>query len=166
MSFVDSNLMPGEKVVFRGRLHWNVYLKPLALLVLAIAVALVLPRRLAPVSAAFALPIAIWLLAVHVRRRAAEFAITSRRLIVKHGVLRQTSFENMLSKVEGIEVRQGILDRMFGCGTLVFTGTGGHRTQLGNLAAPLEFRRQAQIAIESLDQGRVTGAAARERASA
>lgn len=166
MSFVARNLMPGETIAHRGRIHWNVYVKPLLALAAAIAVTIVVPREFAPVAAAAALPVLAWLLAVHVRRRASEFAITNRRLIVKQGVLRQTSFETMLSKVEGIQVHQGLLDRMLDCGTLVFTGTGGQHTEFKNIAAPLEFRRQAQITIEALEHARSTGATLDPRASA
>ena len=156
MSFVDKTLMPGESIAYRGRLHWNVYVGPLLLLALVAGLAFAIPQAYLVVAAVAAAPAAIWLLVVHVQRVSAEFAITSRRIVVKTGVLRQNSFETMLSKVEGIQVHQGILDRMFDCGTLVFSGTGGNHTEFKNIRAPLEFRRQAQIQIEAIEHARAS----------
>lgn len=60
--------------------------------------------------------------------------------------------ETLLVKIEGIQVAQGLLGRLFGYGTIVVSGTGGSKSQFRKIADPLEFRRQVQQQIEALDQ--------------
>src|SRR5688572_26118177 len=84
MSFVAKNLMPGEAVTYRAVLHWNVYVKPVLSLLLAAGASFFVPSPYTWIAAAVLVtPALIWLLAVHVQRASAEFAITNRRLIVK-----------------------------------------------------------------------------------
>lgn len=150
MSYVSKNLMPGERVVHRTRIHWNGYLAPVALatVMLAAGVAFDVLLVMAAIAATLFVP---WFLAVHVRRMSTEFAITDRRIIMKVGLLHQSSSEILLRRLESIRVDQTFLDRMLDRGTLVFSGTGGHETVLQHITRPLEFRRQAQICIEALE---------------
>jgi hypothetical protein len=53
------------------------------------------------------------------------------------------------SKVESFHVDQGIIGRIFNFGTVVINGTGGAKTPIPKISAPLIFRRQALMAIES-----------------
>ena len=105
MSYVDRNLLDGEIVTFRTRLHWRLYAPSVlaeVFVFLPIAVALVAYH----LAAWAALPLAfgaLLVLAAHLRRRASEFAVTNKRVMIKLGVAGTRSLELLLSKVEGIE---------------------------------------------------------------
>jgi uncharacterized membrane protein YdbT with pleckstrin-like domain len=62
------------------------------------------------------------------------------------GVLQRRTLELLLTKVEAIAVTQSIAGQLFGCGTIMVTGTGGTREPFSNIRSPLEFRRAVQAA--------------------
>jgi uncharacterized membrane protein YdbT with pleckstrin-like domain len=134
MGYVEDNLMPGERVTHRTRLHWTVFLSLEGLLTL------------------FIVPL--------VARATSEFAVTNRRVIIKVGLVSRKTVELNLEKVESIGVEQTILGRILGSGTLVVVGTGGTREPFRRIADPMGFRRAVNEATEAL-RGR--GVAAEQR---
>ena len=171
MSYVDDHLLPGERVVYRARMHWIAFRWSLLLLALAIVVGVAgqlvttsetgdawklwVPAALTALAGVFAL--GPW-----IRRSSSEFAVTDKRVLVKVGVVQRDSLETLLSKIEAIGVDQTLLGRMLGFGTITIVGTGGTRETFERIAAPLEFRRQVQaqiVANEERRGGQVSGAA-------
>jgi uncharacterized membrane protein YdbT with pleckstrin-like domain len=143
MSYVDRNLIPGETVVFRTRLHWIIFAWPIVFLLVTIAVLYFGYTRTAEVLAGITL---ILFLAKYFVYVASEFAVTNKRVIVKIGVLQRRTLELLLTKVEAIAVTQSLAGQIFGCGTIMVTGTGGTREPFSNISSPLEFRRAVQAA--------------------
>lgn len=72
-----------------------------------------------------------------------EFAVTTRRVIMKQGLIRRKTMELMLGKVDSLSVDQSILGRIFGFGT-VRISVAVETQPFSFLANPLEFRRQVQ----------------------
>lgn len=132
MGYVEANLMAGEQVTHRTRLHWTVFVSLKALFTLF----------LAPLVA----------------RATSEFAVTNRRVIIKVGLVSRKTVELNLEKVESIGVEQTILGRILGYGTIVVVGTGGTKEPFRGIADPMGFRRAVNEATEAL---RVRPAAAR-----
>ena len=156
MTYVDSQLLPNEAVLYRARLHRSLYTVPLILAVLAI------------VAVVFAVgnPTVWWVALVlgvvgaaafgwaWLRSASSEFAVTDKRVIIKVGWIRRRTVETMLAKVEGVGVDQSLSGRLLGFGTIVVTGTGGTKEEFDRIADPLEFRRQVQAAISAADENR------------
>ena len=145
MGYVDNNLMNGESVLYRAKVHWIVFKWPVIWLILSFVIiaatmvvsAATIPFLLFIVSAIFA----------YLQYTTNEYAITNKRVIVKVGLIRRHSLEILLSKIEGISVNQGIFGRMLGYGSIVVNGTGGSREPFRSIAQPLEFRMKAQSII-------------------
>jgi membrane protein YdbS with pleckstrin-like domain len=163
MSYVDRNLMDGEHVAYRTRHHWVIYKLPILLALLGLAVCLAHWLWFAESSASDALLIAegvVFLLALaaaippFVERRTCEFAVTNKRVIVKVGWVQRRSMETLLTKIEAIEVLQGVWARLLDYGTIVIIGTGGTKEPFERIAAPLEFRRKVQEQILALQTPR------------
>ena len=96
----------------------------------------------------------------YVRYKTTELAITTRRVIVKHGFIRRRTVEININKVESIQVDQEVLGRMFNFGTLVIAGAGDPQAPIAGISSPMEFRKAF---IEAQDRARVgagAGAAA------
>jgi uncharacterized membrane protein YdbT with pleckstrin-like domain len=149
MSFIDSNLMHDEHVQSRARLHWIVFLWPAIWLVLALALlSSGDDSAIAGGALVFILALATGL-ASFINVKTSEFAVTNKRVLMKTGFIRRKSFEVLLSKVEGIQVDQGVLGRIIGYGTIVVTGTGGSADPFPRIAAPLNFRRHVQEQVAS-----------------
>ncbi|MGH7592933.1 MAG: PH domain-containing protein [Gemmatimonadales bacterium] len=149
MSYIDRHLLPGEAVMYRTRLHWKIFVMPVlvSLILVALALwALSANRRLLaipPIVVALLLLFAAWL-----RRNSSEFAVTNRRVIIKLGVMTTRSMELLLPKVEGITVTQSVAGRMFGFGEIVVTGSGGTQEPFDSIQSPLDFRQAVQAATD------------------
>jgi uncharacterized membrane protein YdbT with pleckstrin-like domain len=137
-SYVEGALVKDEKIVHIGHISkwslWHLFLFGIVLL---------------PV---FGVGL-IFLGIAYVRFKSVELAVTTKRVMVKHGFIRRQTVEMNLNKVESIQVEQGVLGRMFNLGTLVIAGTGASHAPLAGIADPLGFRKAF---IEAQDSSRTT----------
>jgi uncharacterized membrane protein YdbT with pleckstrin-like domain len=132
-SYIDKVLIPGEQVVYRARISkWS--LAPLiffGILLLPIVVGLVL---------------LVW---AWIRYATTELAVTNKRVIAKTGLIRRKTVELFISKVESVQVDQGVLGRIFDFGTVTLTGTGVQSAPFKSIADPLQFRKLFMTAADS-----------------
>lgn len=138
-SYVEGALVKDEKIVHLGHISlWSLWH--------LIALGLVL-------LPAFGLGL-IFLIMAYVRYKTTELAITTKRVIVKFGLIRRRTIEININKVESIQVDQEILGRIFNFGTLVISGAGNPQAPVAGISSPMDFRRAF---IEAQDQAK-TGA--------
>ena len=71
-----------------------------------------------------------------------EFAVTNRRVIVKHGLFSLTTVELFFNAVESVVVQQSLVEKAFDIGNIRITGTGGQVERINNVKNPSEFKRQ------------------------
>ena len=141
MGYIEANLLPGETVVQRARLHWIVFLKALAVFVAGLGLLYFDPKLIGAIVMAFGLLMALppW-----IERVSSEFGVTSKRVIIKVGVIKRRTLELLIRQVEAISVDQSLTGRMLNYGTITLTGTGGVKETFHNISHPLEFRRSIQ----------------------
>jgi uncharacterized membrane protein YdbT with pleckstrin-like domain len=125
MGYVERSLMAGEEVEYETWLHWIIYVPGVIFIPL------------------FGLGFLLLLLAF-INRRTSEFAVTNKRVIVKIGWISRRTIEMSLTKVESIDVVQGILGRVLGYGTILVVGTGSTKEPFKYIDDPLGFRRAVQ----------------------
>lgn len=150
MSYIDGNLLAGEHVIFRTRLHWKILVAPLIFALatmLPVAWVLVQGSWNPLVLIAPGLGFVVLLLAI-VRRQSSDFAVTNKRVMMKTGVFSTRSVELLLNKIEAIAVHQSLGARMWGYGDIVVTGSGGTQEMFSNVKSPLELRRAVQSATD------------------
>ncbi|HEY4709134.1 MAG TPA: PH domain-containing protein [Candidatus Acidoferrales bacterium] len=161
MSYVEKNLIPGEKIVYRTGIHWSVLVGPtiVAAIIAAPGIALLAYRdRIAsneiPVVAVAAAGIVLLAIAAIIfsynviKRNATEIAVTDRRVIIKTGMTSRRSLEIMIAKVESIGIDETVMGRVLGYGTVVIHGTGGTPEPFRKIAHPSEFRREVQQQVD------------------
>jgi uncharacterized membrane protein YdbT with pleckstrin-like domain len=152
MSYVEKNLISGEKLVYRTGIHWIVLFWPFIFAVLlgGAGVAIYIYRNdLIWATAALVSIAAIILIVAGIRRSSTEMAVTNRRVIIKTGIASRRSLEIMLPKVESIGIDESAGGRMLGYGTVTIHGTGGTPEPFRLIAHPSEFRRQVQQQIDN-----------------
>ena len=151
-SYVDANLMTGEQVVHRARLHWGIFVGPAILIFIGLIIFISLAASAGEVGAAIGFIIlivfAIPMIRAVTRFLTTEFAVTSRRVIVKVGLIRRFTIELNHRQIEGLTLSQGIVARIFGAGTIVVNGTGSTAQPVHFVANVMEFRRSA---LETID---------------
>jgi uncharacterized membrane protein YdbT with pleckstrin-like domain len=149
MGYVEKSLVAGERVVYKAKLHWIVFAIPALFLLAAIAafVCVQYEDKLVYLGAVL-LGIAI-IAGVRsaIIRSASEFAITTKRVIIKRGLLRTHSLEILLTKIEAIAVDQDFWGNIVNYGTVDIKGTGGTVEPFEKIGNPFEFRRRAQEQI-------------------
>ena len=151
MSYIDANLLEGERVVFRTRLHWKLLVGPILLLLATLVPVAWLYLQgswtnwvlLAPAFGLLVLAGAI------VRRQSSDFAVTTKRVTMKTGVFSTRSIELLLGKIEAIAVNQTLGGRLLGYGDIVVTGSGGTEEPFTDIQAPLAFRRAVQSVTDT-----------------
>ena len=128
MPFSQSLLNPGEHVVVSTRTHPKVLLFPVLILVLALGVA-AFAQRTGSGSAAGVMHIGVWvavgvvILWWVVRPTVAwattTYTFTNRRFIKRSGLIGKEGRTIPLNRISGVDFEIGVIDRIFGCGTLV-----------------------------------------------
>jgi uncharacterized membrane protein YdbT with pleckstrin-like domain len=161
MSYVEKNLIPGEKLMYRTGVHWSVLFGSaiIAAIIAAPGIAVLAYRddiaaKGIPVNGIAVVGIALIAVAAIifaysvVKKNATEIAVTDRRVIIKTGLTSRRSLEIMLAKVESIGIDETLMGRMLGYGTVVIHGTGGTPEPFRKIAHPSEFRMAVQQQID------------------
>lgn len=136
MGYIEDTLSDSEQIVYEGQFHWTYYAAAwLALIFLGV----------------FIIGIILFV-QIMMRIWTTEVGVTNHRVIHKTGWISRSTDELELSSVEGVEVEQGILGRIFGYGRLIISGTGVEDVVTPLIAEPLEFRKAIDDAANS-DEG-------------
>ena len=171
MRFIKKkNLREGEEILCTPQLHWLFVVKPLLYSLPFFALLLVLwsaGDSLAAVSDEMGYD--LWMpvqtlvrqvflaglllfLVVFICRILqyinTEYGVTSKRLLIKKGVLRLTTAEIPTDRIESIYCTQGILGRIFHYGTMGIAGIGGNMPVFYMVARPYGLRRKIVEIIE------------------
>ncbi len=119
-AFVNTNLLPGEQVVYETHHHWIIFISLKGLLSL------------------FILPLVV--------RLTHEFVITNQRVIIKTGFLGLHTIEIPFRQVESVQIHQGVLAYILGYGDIIVIGIGGSLKVFPTISRPIRFRREFQQA--------------------
>ena len=171
MRFIrKKNLREGEEILYIPQLHWFFVVKPLFYSLPFFAVLVVL-WCLGDSLAAFTdemgydlwMPIQLlvrdvflaallFFLVVFIYRILqflnTEYGVTTKRLIIKRGVLRLFTSEIPTDRVESIYCSQSIMGRLFRYGTLGIAGIGGNMPVFYMVSRPYNLRRKIVSVIE------------------
>lgn len=131
MGLKERNLADGEQVILNLRTHVKVILRPVLiglLLVLALVALWWFLRGedyytiVMWIAGALALGLAGWLVVLPILEWNAErYVITNRRVAHRTGILNRKGRDIPLHRVNDISMDKSLVDRMFGCGTLVIS---------------------------------------------
>ncbi|MGD9960365.1 PH domain-containing protein [Nocardioides sp.] len=156
MAISRSLLNDGEHVVVGTRTHPKVLALPVLLLVVLLAAGVVVGNLIG--DAGQNVPrLAIWavvLIAILwfvvrpvITWYTTTYTFTNRRLITRSGLIAKEGRTIPLNRISGVDFEMGVVDRMFGCGTLVVSdaSTDG-RVELHDI--PHVEQVQLQVAEE------------------
>ena len=139
--------MQGETVIYEAKLHDIVYLPPVIVGVIMLVPCAVFPSVATAFLALMVVVVMVaWCIAIYGGR---QFILTSKRVIVKKGIIRRQVHELMLRKCEGIQVEQSIMGRILNYGTLLVT-TGEVTNQYKMIKDPITFSTHINEQIDVL----------------
>lgn len=133
MRYIEKTLTSGEEVAYWGKFHWLWYARAWAVLII------------------FGILIVgiIYFIYEMLRLNTTEFAVTNRRIVIKRGILSAHVDQLSLSSIEGADLDQGIIGRLFGFGSLAIEGRGEGVLAFPTMAKPGEFLKEANKASEA-----------------
>ena len=117
MGYIEKTLVGDEKIEKHFKLHWIVYVKHILFFWLFFPI--------------------IWF----VQALFIEYALTTKRVVTKEGIISRDSEEMRLVKVETVEVKQGIIGRMLGYGNVHISGTGSSNVIFRTVSNPIEVKK-------------------------
>ena len=152
------DLHPGEQLVFEGHPSWRAvlsfYLVGVILVGVAAAIgALVSGTGIAILAGGVAL--AILVLVGLVKRAATLYVITTERLHIRRGLLAKKTQETRVERVQNVNTRQSLLERVLRVGTVDFdtAGTDDSEFRFVGVANPAEVVRAVDRAQRSVSAG-------------
>jgi uncharacterized membrane protein YdbT with pleckstrin-like domain len=163
VGYIEKNLIAGETVLCKTRLHWVAVLMPMLVGLFMAIFAIICffqasrggqdpgqDSRVWSIAGIVLLALgAVTVCTALLRRNATEMAVTNRRILIKSGFLSRRTIELLLSRVESIVILEPFFGRMLGYGTVIIRGTGGTPEPFPMIARPTEFRRVVQEQIEA-----------------
>ena len=133
MGYPDNVLAGDERVVLHRHPHWRRLIGPVFVLLLATAVAgfgLGVVNRMTWDQTAKNIVMivigVIWLILIGwlvawplLNWRSTHFVITDRRVMFRHGVMTRSGIDIPLARINSVEFRHGLVDRVLRTGTLI-----------------------------------------------
>ena len=126
MSYIEKTLGNNEKIFYRVNYHWLwTAIAFLSLIFLGV----------------FIIGIIIFLYMM-IKKWTTERCITNFRLIQKTGWIARNTEEMRIDRMEEINLKQTVIDRIFGSGSIVITGVGKGEIKLKFIDEPLVFQKK------------------------
>ncbi len=129
MAYPDDLLVEGEQVVMHRHPHWKLLVVPVLVLLVVVGLgsflaALVATQSWAPWAwvalVGLGGALVFWLTVLPVIRwRTTHFVVTTRRVLVREGVLTRHGIDIPLDRINSVQFRHTLVERLVGCGTLV-----------------------------------------------
>jgi uncharacterized membrane protein YdbT with pleckstrin-like domain len=166
MSYIEDNLMPNERVLFKAHIHPAVFLPSIFSFLFSILF-VIYTRSLnnqdnssisGLITSGICVSVFFFLYSIWLGLKAliifltSEFGVTNRRVIAKTGFIRRHTVEMLLSKIESISVNQNVLGRLLNFGTVTVVGTGGTKESLRGISDPIEIRKKVTQIVEGYMQ--------------
>lgn len=126
MSYIDRNLLPDERIVFRTKKHLVIFFLPFLLLVFSAYAASFMSNNQVLVHVQW-VPWLVTLLvwgAVGLNYYSSEFAVTNKRVMMREGFITRHSNELRLSAISQVNVDQNLIGQLFNFGTVSINAFG------------------------------------------
>ena len=125
MAYPTKLLNDGEHVVISTRMHPKALIGPAMILIVVVAAVLVAASMtdstvLGAVAGAVAAGIVVWfVLRPFIDWLTTTYTFTNRRFIKRSGLIAKEGRTIPLNRISGVDFEIGVIDRIFGCGTLI-----------------------------------------------
>jgi uncharacterized membrane protein YdbT with pleckstrin-like domain len=144
VAYVNKVLEPDERISYTAKLSRIAYVPAWLVILIGIVLAIFtyqIPYVIYVAWAIIAVGV-VWMVMTWITRTTTEIAVTDRRVILKTGLISRRTVEMNLTRIESVDVRQGILGRLLNFGDVLIRGTGAGLEPIKAVDAPLEFRRR------------------------
>jgi uncharacterized membrane protein YdbT with pleckstrin-like domain len=162
---VDPSLTQDERLVLLLHPHWKTLIRPFAVAVIVIVIALIaevlIPSNSAAaverlvVAAVAILAVMLWLIVPVLRWRTTTYELTTRRMRVRSGIVTRHGRDIPLARINDVSFEKGLLDRLLGSGRLVVESAGEHGQILLDDIPRVEFTQATLFRLVEEEQRRL-----------
>jgi uncharacterized membrane protein YdbT with pleckstrin-like domain len=132
MAYPAKLLTEGESVVYDMRPHWRVLFFPAVALVLLVFGTVLLLSQVPSgwdwgnwlIIGGALVAFVLWVVRPVVVWATSQYVITTRRVIVRSGVIARQGRDMPLARVNDVHFNFGVIDRILGCGDLIVESAG------------------------------------------
>ena len=160
MAFPTKLLNDGEHVVVSTRTHPKALIGPVALLLVLVAAVVALSTVTdstvaGAIAGAVAVLVAIWFVLRPVLAwLTTTYTFTNRRFIKRSGFIAKEGRTIPLNRISGVDFEIGVIDRVFGCGTLVVSDASTEgRVELHDIPRVEQVQLQVSDELHRLSSG-------------
>ena len=158
MSSLQRNLLPDEQIVYSTKKHYIIFFTPFVWTVGAII--LFFFNSFSPtfnsnfiLSRFYLVPTAIaavtWI-NQYLYYVTSEFAVTTKRIMMKEGFFTRHANELRLATVSNVTVNQSLLGQFLDYGIVIVNPFGGNNDIFTDIAHPFEFHKQTQAQLDKI----------------
>ena len=160
MAYPTKLLNDGEHVVISTRTHPKALIGPALILLVVVAAVLFVSTltdstSLGAVVGAVAAGIVLWwVVRPFIEWLTTTYTFTNRRFIKRSGLIAKEGRTIPLNRISGVDFEIGVIDRLFGCGTLIVSdaSTNG-RVLLDDIPRVEQFQLKVAEELHSLASG-------------
>ena len=125
--YIEENLIKDEVIKYKGKTSvWSLLPKVLLGLILL---------------QFYGIGLLLWVSAA-ITYYTTELAVTNKRVVAKFGLIRRSTIEINISKIESLQVEQGVLGRIFNFGSILISGAGNPQAAIPGISEPLKFKNR------------------------
>jgi uncharacterized membrane protein YdbT with pleckstrin-like domain len=146
LPYPEDLLHGDERVVVHKHPHWKMLLVPGLLFLIIVGLGSYIAALVAGQSwqfygwiglAVLGVIGIVWLTVVPLLRwRTTHFVLTTRRVLVREGILSRSGIDIPINRINTVQSRHSVIDRILGCGTLIIESASDE---------PLEFDDIPQV---------------------
>tara|TARA_E500000178_G_C16581359_1_gene556203 strand:- start:18 stop:449 length:432 start_codon:yes stop_codon:yes gene_type:complete len=132
-----------EKFIYQARLHWVIFIWPVAFALFGVWFGLHMPA-LQQISLFLVGAGVVWFFLMWLTYHFSSLTIKKKQVILRKGILVRQTMDIPMTKIESIDIKQSIIGTLFQYGSLVITGTGGTQQWMTYVSKPLTCRRYVE----------------------
>ena len=150
MSYIENNLLPDERILYRTKKHFIIFLTPVVWTLIT-AFFLFNPYPVL-VKVAFLMGIVSSLSWANqaLNYATSDFVLTNKRIMMKEGFSFRHTNEARLVTLANVTINQSLFGQLLNYGTVIINTFGGENDPFAQIASPLAFRKQILMQLDKV----------------
>lgn len=149
MSYIQSNLLPDEKIVFSTKKHKIIFIYPIILTIVSVYAFTYMqanPILYKVAWAPYLVTVIFWVYSL-LEYHFSEFAVTDKRVMMREGFFNRHANEVRLRAIAQVNIDQGIIGQLLNFGTVSINAFGASDAYT-LIANPMAFQRAVNAGLE------------------
>lgn len=151
MSYIDRNLLPDEKILFRTKKHLIIFFFPMVLAIFSIYATNYMHHNFILTKVEFApwvVTLIIWCY-VGLEYLTSEYAVTNKRVMMREGFFNRHANEVRLATISQVNVDQSLLGQLLNYGIVSINAFGAYDSY-PTIDHPFEFQKYVNQQLDTL----------------